>query len=466
MTLFGPEALHPAASQKLDRTGEELLNRFKVHESRTLFKEPFATRRELPVLIVSKSDPVSELVDFAERTIGWLIYSGGQEDALIGDDYLSLRRCVERLRRKPPFRDGFSNAFLEKAIVNWCAERKSGQAVAPLSSYLLDASAAAFTEHVYLAPLSNIEIESDFELGSARVVTLPPALFEATRAYARVLRPQDPNAGHSTERLAKELTYCVAVEVRVGGEPRFAREHALAVARDVAGVLRFFSPATVAVSVPSAVQLRGFAPLPWTMLLATSGNRIVRSEHQVLHAGLATWKMGSADISRLATMPLANLHHLFDGRTETLFAAHVRKPFFAYCRALGRFDTADRLVDTISALEALLLGGSDAPLMHVVGERLAFLTASQPAERMQVLADYRRAYAMRSGAVHHLRGIDDELAADRLLRHAFIAFYKAIEGLSIFTHPDELFAGINRIKFGGTSRSVQCKDPEGKRTVA
>ena len=115
-------------------------------------------------------------------------------------------------------------------------------------------------------------------------------------------------------------------------------------------------------------------------------------------------------------------------------------------------------IDTISALEALLLGGTDGPLQIVVAERLAFISANSAEDRIRIIKDYKRAYAMRSTAVHHLGGIDDEEVADRLLGHAFITFFKAIEGMSHFNSPAELFDGLDLIKFSGTYRSAKPGD--------
>lgn len=455
---FDRDALHPEGQAAINRSGDRLTGLFVVREPPGSRETPFPSRLDSPVIHCA-INPLRAIIDHALRTRGWAFPLHGQELVLDGDNYLQLRRLVEQLRRRPPFRDGFSDAFLERAIMDWCRMRLAGNTDEPLLSHLFTVSAAAHGEHVLLVPLTNVEIERNFTLGAVRVVTMDPALFEATRDFAKAKRPDDPDAGHSAERLAGEFANRAAVEVRVWGEERFSREHALAAAQDVAGVMRFLSPSVVTSLVPSPIQPHGIDPLPWTTLIEVREGRIATYAREILHCGLADWKLAARDIDRVEAGSLANLNLLFQSGRDSSYVAHVRAPFFAYCRALGRFEAAERLVATIGALEALLLRGSDEPLQNAVGERLAFLVAHNAEDRMRVVSDYRQAYRLRSRAVHHLRGIDEEDVADRLFRHAFIAFHKAIEGLSIFDHPDRLFEGLDQIKFSGGFRSATNAEP-------
>lgn len=68
---------------------------------------------------------------------------------------------------------------------------------------------------------------------------------------------------------------------------------------------------------------------------------------------------------------------------------------------------------------------------------------------MRTVADYKQAYRLRSRAVHHLAGVDNEEVADRLFRHAFLAFHQAVRGLSIFTTHQKFLDAIDLVKFGG-----------------
>jgi hypothetical protein len=459
--LFARNAPHPGAAASFDRAAMKLLRLFESVPRRAQAPEPFKTRHHVEEVHVISSDPVSARVDFNGRTIGWSYLEAGEDVTLLGDGYRALRVLVERIRRKPPFNQGFSDHFLERAVAIWCASTMRGDELAGLTEYLLEQCADACAEHVYVVPLTNVEIEHDFAIGNVRLITIQPALFEAAAEEARTRHPNNPSAGEDRETLGRQLGNLVGVEVITTGEPRFARERSLAVADELAGVLRFLSPAAISSTVPSLVQPLGRDPSPQTFVIRLKDGRLAGLDREWLHVGLAQWKLPGREIDRLAETSLANLAHFFDGRPLGDYATHLRPAFFAYCRAIGRYESADRLVGTITALERLLLRHGNEPLQHSVGERLAFLTASNAQDRMRTVANYRKAYALRSRAVHHLAGIGDEEVADRLFRHAFLAFHQAIRGLSIFTTHQQFLDGIDQVKFGGRYCDSGDASPQG-----
>lgn len=444
-----PEGLHPEAAASFDREGAKLLALFERQEPYRPPAEPFPTRRQPETVHVLSHDPVAARVDYAERTTGWSFSDGESEHVLSGEGYRALRLLVERIAKKRPFDRGFSQRFLEQAIASWCAAEHCGETPGTLSGYLLERCAEAFGEHVYVVPLTYVEIETDFALGDVRLITIRPGLFERAAADARARHPDKPEAGAGIEKLAREFGNGAGVEARTAGEREYARERALALAADAAAVVRFMSPAAVSSAVSSPVQPHGAAPLPQSVLLRVQDDRLAGYEVQWHHAALAIWKLAARGIDRLREGPLANLACFFDGGSLSDYASHIRPAFFAFCRAIGRHDPVERLVTTITALERLLLRSGSEPLQHTVAERLAFLTSPMVANRMQAVVDYKAAYALRSRAVHHLDGVENEEVADRLFRHAFLAFHQAIRGISIFETHGAFLDAIDLVKFGG-----------------
>lgn len=455
---FDRDALHPEAAKAFDKAATALLDRFEpyMHQGQT---EPFETRHQPEIVHVLSSPPAYAFVNYAERTTGWCLQVGGGEFTLREDGYRAMRDLVGRIRQKQPFRHGFSDYFLENLIAVWCAEMRGEKPPAPFAIFLLNRCAEAYQAHHFLMPLVGVEVEHDFRIGLVGVRIIPIKLFQQAADEARKRHPDDPHAGGDREKLGRELANHTGVEVIVCGEPRFADDRALEIADDVAGLLRFLSPAAISSTVPSLVQPWGVNVVHQTLLLKTKDGRLSELKRQWLHGGLAQWKLSAREIARLSETRLANLSWFFDGRTLNDYGQHVRPAFFAYCRAIGRFDPVDRLLGTITALERLLLRNENEPLQQMVGERLAFLTAAERVDRLQTLADYKAAYRLRSAAVHHLRGIDDEEVADRLFRHAFLAFHRAVEALPVFSSHVAFLDGIDHIKFGGRYRSADGDVP-------
>ena len=385
--------------------------------------------------------------------------------ALTGPGYRTLRLLVEEVRRKEPFQHGFSQRFLEKAVVTWCHASSMGGTEDGLASHLLDECGRAYREHVYLVPLAYVEIARDFELAGVRLVTIPLQLFDEAAQRARERHPDRENAGRSSEELGRKLGNVPAVEVRTMGEKRFAADRALEVARDVAGVIRFMSPAALSARVPSPVHPLGHDPLPTIQMLRLEDSRLAAVEAEFFHAGLAMWKLSEQDIERLTSGSLANISYFFDGRPLSDFAQRVRHAFFGFCRAVGRYDAGDRLVGAVSALEYLLVRDESEPLQYSVADRLAFLAAATRRDRLKAASTYRRAYALRSGVVHRLAGIKEEEVADDLFHLAYVAFHNAITGLSVFDTRQAFLDALDQVKFGGTyadtSGSAAAKEAPG-----
>jgi hypothetical protein len=450
---FDRDALHPGAAVAFEASATALLPLFEAMPKQER-EEPFDTRLATETVQVIAWPPVSPLVDFVERVTGWSYRHGGAEFALRGEGYRALRTLVEQIRTKPPFRDGFSIHFLEEVVATWCAAWRKGEEPGPFGTMLLDRCSAAFRSQDYLLPLTHVEIERNFMIGRVEVCTIPTTLFTDAANAARERHPDNPAAGDNREKLGRELGNRVAVAVALKGEPRFTDQQAMDIADDIAGMLRFLSPSVVSSSVPSIVQPWGMNPVPQPLLLKTEAGRLTGLVRQWRHGGLALWKLSAREIARLTDTPLSNLAWFFDGRALDDYGEHVRSTFFAYCRALGRFEPVERLVGTITALERLLVRDQAEPLQHTVGERLAFLITKDPADRQRILKDYKAAYGLRSRAVHNLRGIDNEEAADRLFPHAFLAFYKAIMGLPLFATHKDFLDGIDQVKFGGIPRAT------------
>ncbi|MBB4100758.1 hypothetical protein [Sphingomonas kyeonggiensis] len=448
---FDRTALHSKAAASFEELALALLDRFEPRP-RQERAEPFTTRHTMETIHAISSPPVAAYVDFANKLTGWWYYRDGTDYALTGDNYRALRELVERIRRKSPFTNGFSDHFLEEAVTTWCAAKHKCEDAGPFVAFLLDHCAEAWSTHDFLLPLVGVEVEHDFTLGAVRVRTIPPELFERAAAEARARRPDDPDAGKSADALGETAANLAAVAVRVTGEPRFADSQAREIADDIAGVLRFMSPGAISSTVPSLVQPWGIKTVPQTLVMKLDGERLAGYSRQWLHGGLAMWKLGAPEIERLTATNFASLAIFFDGTALNDYAAHVRPAFFAFARAIGQFEPVDRLVGAITALECLLLRDQNEPLQQMVGERLAFLTASGREDRQRTVADYKAAYGLRSRAVHHLRGMDNEQVADRLFRHAFLAFVRAIEGLSVLTTHVQFLDGLDRIKFGGRYR--------------
>lgn len=96
------------------------------------------------------------------------------------------------------------------------------------------------------------------------------------------------------------------------------------------------------------------------------------------------------------------MHSIDKKYRQRLFVA-MRK--FAY--SLEKMYPGDRLVDTISGLEGLVIGDSKPEISHRFAERVSLLLENDPIERLKLLADMKKAYGLRSSVAHGTAIIDN-----------------------------------------------------------
>lgn len=415
-------------------------------------EDTFPTRH-MPALTItldsSPDDWTAEITDFFGRTKGRYYLNEGHEFALVDDAYKKLNLFSTDITRTPPFNDGFKLSFIEKAVFRWIKFFGINDEVEPFSKYLLDECAAQFKPHRIIIPLEFIEIEQDFMLGNVLVRTMPKSLIDHTEKYVEELH--GPKSGRSDEynKIRKQFANQTAIEVTVEGEPEYAQERAWEIAFDISDVLRFLSPASASSVLPSLIQPMGYGHIPSLNSLIVTDEYIqsINTKHMYFH--LARWQQSQNDLNNAINSYLSELHIFFDGSNLSDYAARFRRAFRVYCRALGRFESQDRIVGVISALECLFIDGSSDPLQHTVSERMAFMTTETITQRRHVVKIYKKAYGLRSGIVHHSESFNDEATADELFLYAKVAFRRGIRALSHFKSHKQFLKALDDVKFGG-----------------
>lgn len=451
-TTFPIDALNAEAAKSIDKAGTQLLAKFVRRPVNQRPPEPFASRIPTALTVTLEADAVSQITDFAARPTGWCFTEGGEEVVLVDEGYRALRLLIERVFAAAPFNAGFSFRFVEKVIAHWAIAKIRGETVDALSSHLLGLCKESYGEHTVAVPLACVEIERDFMVGRVTVRTLAPKLFDTTEAASIHEHGEKSDSRDRYREIKKQLANRAAVTVTILGEPEFARERALEVADDMAGVLRFLSPSVFSSILPSHCQPMGREHVPSTIAICLDEVKIHTLTKRFFHYGLVNWKLSHERLDKEMAGYLGNIGMFFNGLPLSDYATRVLGAFRGYTRALGSTDPSDRLVGVVSALELLLLTVSSEHLQQTVGERLAFLTASESKERREIVSIYKKAYSLRSRHVHNLAkvGVKDEEAADAFFLYAYVGFRRAIAGLNVFEKHADFIDGIEEVKFGGS----------------
>jgi Apea-like HEPN len=459
-SVWPPNQLHEKAKDAFNKRGADLASKIVKRERQLTREDAFPSRQEPYLTIRLDSTPddwVDEITDFCGRTNGRYYLHEGCEFALVDAAYKNLRSLAGDVMQKSPFQFGFSSKFIETHIFKWLKLSLLGKNSNLMMEHLTYECSKSFGVHKLLVPLDFIEIEHDFSLGDVMVMTIPEWLIDLTEKHAEEQRVVSEGRRDYYANVRNKFANRAAVEVTVWGEPEYGREIALETAFDMAGVLRYLSPASVSSVLPSLIQPMGYGHIPHLTVLSIADGRIKTLTSNFLHYGLARWQQPHEYLDRAMNTRLDNLSVFFDGSTLSNFANRFRDAFRVYTRAIGRFEPQDRIVGVISALECLFVAGSRDPLAHTVSERMAFLIAKEGTERKRIVTTYKKAYALRSQIVHHSAKFKDEEVANALFRDACVAFHRAIEGISFFKTHESFLVAIDDEKFGVAFQSQSSK---------
>lgn len=449
--LFDRESLHPGAAKALDRDGEALLTAGVVRPLPSPAPVAFESRRE-PVDTLTEADlvgePLQAWADWAGQTLARYFVHDGHENALIDEGYKQLRRLVEKVLRTKPFSRGLSLTFVEEETFKWWRARIRDGGGSGLSSYLLDAAESAVDHHRILVPLSAIEIEHAFMFGDVLVTPIDAMMFDRMAAKAATKFPENAEQiRQAADRMRRDLGHLTAVGVEVVGEPTFARETAREVAFEIASVLRFMSPAAVSFNVTFSCFPHGADHTPMTTEILLKGDEISRVSTGILHSGFFNWKLLFAEIDHLMKQGFQNCAVFFEKAELTGFQQRVKKAITGYSQGVASYDVANRLIYAMSAAEHLLLRDASEPIQAGVGDRMAFITADTVEERKAVVANFKKAYALRSKQVHHLAGVDNEEVLTTFFRNMWVLLLQAIKSMPQFKEHSDFLDAIDRMKF-------------------
>lgn len=448
--LFDRGALHAGAAKALDRDGDELLQAKQVGNM-TSSEPPFPSRRLVRGTITDADlvgEPMLAWSDLSGRTIGRYFPQGGRLVALRDEGYTKLRRLVEKAQRAKPFSRGLSSTFLEEETFRWWRATLRSETDASLSKHLLDAAEAAVACHTLMVPLANIEIECAFRLGDVLVTPMHRLRFESFGDRAIRDHPDRSDDVRAIRaELRQDLGHLTGVQIEVVGELEHARERARTVAFDMADVLRLMSPAAPTWNIAFPCLPHGCEHQPSATVLEMRGGELGTISSGLIDPGTFRWKVTMAEIDELMKAGFQGCAAFFSNRELTGFERRVKSAVSAHSRGIASHDQRDRLVYAMSAAEHLLLRDASEPIQAGVGDRLAFLVATDADARQRVVANFRKAYGLRSRQVHHLASVDDEETLSAFFHDVWIMMLSAISNMHRYKEQPDFVAALDRMKY-------------------
>lgn len=161
-----------------------------------------------------------------------------------------------------------------------------------------------------------------------------------------------------------------------------------------------------------------------------------------------SWRLPFEALDTYMREGFANCAAFFGPQPPNDFQTRVQTAINAYSLGVATPDVADRLIYAMSAAEHLLLRDEREPIQSGVGERMAFLIAKDPGKRREVVANFKKAYALRSKRVHHLAGVDDSETLSAFFYNMYSTLHRAMEMMGRYSDRAAFLDDIDAVKFG------------------
>lgn len=449
---FDLRAIHPEAARSLDSAGQELLQMASRRALRPTDVPTFESRRQ-PQAHFTDADLVgaslSEWCNIAGQTTARYFVQDGIEIALADEGYKSLRKLVEKLNRTPPFGGRLSQKFLEEQTFIWWRNVIRGETDRPLTAAILEKAATVVREHEILVPLSHLEIQDAFYFGDTLLTPFDADFFDGFGEQLLKSKPELTDMiGEQRAKLKRQLGHLTGVSIKVIGDLDLALNKARAVAFDMASVIRFMSPAALSWNVIYPCFPKGCEHIRMITQLQIENDEISTLSDGVID-NYFDWKLTTEYTELLMSSGFKNCALFFEAASLSSFQQRVKTAIFSYAEGIASFNTSNRLVFTMSALEHLLLKDEKESIQAAVGDRMAFLLAKGADDRMAIVTNFKKAYGYRSQQVHHLTSVDDEEVLAKFFQNAWQLIMGSIRAMPRYKDHKDFLDGIDAIKYGG-----------------
>ncbi|MXN51999.1 hypothetical protein GR158_12780 [Shinella sp. AETb1-6] len=446
--------LHPGAQEALEKTAMETFGLVEKIELQEREKEFFGWWEPDSTIQITdeniEEEPEAWLPDDSGESCFVFSWIDRTPYGLRPHNYGKLRSLIDTALKTKWAKNSLSTDYIRKCFVDWYRLKTKSQSDLSFCSHFLTMARRDIVRRDVVIPVQNLAVEEGFGFGTVKVVPLKPSFFDQLQeSLAPPNHDQRDDVISLITQMRKDMRQCGAIELSVLAEVGYANEAALNLASDAVGLLRFFCGATTNSTRMSPVATLGSLTIPTHHVIVTTTNGAFSYTTGVSVENVDYW-----GISRAAVETLKQRHYLdavagllnVDELTE--FKRAVRAGILAFSRATTFPEMADRLVFAFSAIEGLMLRDQSEAIQQNVGERIAFLITTEPAQRQAIVDNIRKAYRMRSQYIHHrLTALDVEVL-DQAFQDIRSALATAAASMNNFKTRDEFLGAIEKRKYG------------------
>jgi hypothetical protein len=412
--------LHPQAASNFDSKADNLLAAVALEPPEDASEPPTDMFRPggHPIATFTEEDYIEFKVtgksDRLGRTTARYFETEEGRVGLEDERYELLVQLSESIQKTKEYRELVSTKWVEDRIVDWLQTKHESATAASLTKDLADRCEEDVAEHELWFPVSYLSVETDLVFGDVVFKTITEEFMD--RLAQDIEKSKE---GHDASYAAKmdmrlerqraDLQGLAAATVRVNAEPERAYELALQKSEQAVAALRVYQvSATTTPEVASYCALLGTENLESIKSLEIESERIIRTSERPVGKPVLHWHLSDDEI-RDYTRKLGfdKVNQLLATKKKTRFQETLLDALLLYSRSAREKDLADKFVYMFAAMESVLLRNDTEPIQQNIGERMAFLIASNIEARKAIISRLKAAYALRSKFVHHGQTIED-----------------------------------------------------------
>jgi hypothetical protein len=343
-------------------------------------------------------------------------------------DFIVFSRFAERVQVLPDFRDMVSVAAARTVLARWIQSNlENASTLSPgFMHFFTEWVRENVREQTVIFPIYEVIFDGELHVSGVTVRNL--SVQELRSWYVRRAEieghPEVLDAGFDEWR--RKIADRAAAFVKLLAEPIRAEEIAYAKVDRVLSILRSYSPAMRTAEGRSFCTVYGMEHLESRTVISLQPDGGIRLSQTELGGG-PRWHLTEEYLRDLVRMYFVQTCALLELESPTDFQTRVMNAIDLYSRAALEHRIESKLLFILSAIEHLLLMGTNEPVAANLARRFAYFVGGALEERRAIQRRLRDVYDLRSKFVHHGRGIDNLLLIEEFLRDAWRFFRGAAE---------------------------------------
>jgi hypothetical protein len=323
--------------------------------------------------------------------------------------------------------------------MRWAVEAASAQDVEAYSIRLEKLLTELVVRRFVWLPIDWLGLEGELQFGDGVIAALSREEFERSLTDNNIDGSQP-----MVEKMRTDWIGAMVIRFEFEAEPARAIEIAKQRANDYLALLQFYAHPSMTLSLTSHVAPRGAQPY-------RSEDIIIFGEGAYSRRRTVSEKPYQFDISpdyrrsmehnRLATMSSLAV------RTNNEYEESLLRCLLVYGRASYQSDPTDKFLQTMTAVEMFALNGANEPIQTIIADRIALSISSDFQSRVEIVDNFKAAYAERSRGTHHGKSIEDTEIIQRFLANAWAFFLVGLRNVGRFETRQAFLDQIDAMKY-------------------